>query len=351
MNIIFIILIFGIIISFHEFGHFIVAKLCGVGVTEFAIGMGPKIASFKKKETRYSLRLLPIGGFCMMVGEDEEVDAENSFSKKPVWMRMLVVLAGPVFNFILALVFSIVLIHFTGCDPAILHQVVEGSPAAEAGIEEGDKILAINGGRIYNYRELLIHMQLTGGKEPVELRMQKPDKSIYTVTVIPRKNVNGEYKIGVSGGYVKSEGVMTDLKYAGLELRYWMKATVVSIKMLFTGGVKSGDIMGPVGVGGAINDVIEEVKEESATKKEAVINVLLNLLNWCILLSVNLGIMNLLPIPALDGGRLLFLIVEAIRRKRIPQDKEAIVNMIGFVLLLCLMVVVFFNDIRNVFFK
>ena len=125
---------------------------------------------------------------------------------------------------------------------------------------------------------------------------------------------------------------------------------MTGLRMIVTGGVKNGDVMGPVGVGSAMNDVIEEAKDISTSKKEATINVLLNLLNWCILLSVNLGIMNLLPIPALDGGRLLFLFIEGIRRKKIPQDKEAIVNAIGFVLLMILMVVVFFNDIKNAFF-
>ena len=129
-----------------------------------------------------------------------------------------------------------------------------------------------------------------------------------------------------------------------------MKATVTGLRMIVTGGVKNGDIMGPVGVGSAMNEVIEEAKDISTTQKEAVINVILNLLNWSILLSVNLGIMNLLPIPALDGGRLLFLFIEAIRRKKIPQEKEAIVNFIGFAVLMALMVVVFFIDIKNAFF-
>ena len=350
MNIIFIILIFGVIIAFHEFGHFVVAKLNHVGVIEFSIGMGPAIFSFQKKETKYSFRLLPIGGDCMMIGEDEGVDAENSFSNKSVLARISIVLAGPVFNFILALVFSVVLIHFTGCDPARLQYVAEGSAAEDAGITAGDTIKKINGKRIFNYRELLLYMQLEDSSKPVELTMERENGGKYTVTVTPKLNEKGEYKLGVSGGYVKSKNIGNDLVYAGLELRYWLKATVTSLRMIFTGKVKGNEIMGPVGVGGAINDVIEEVKEESASRKEAVINVILNLLNWCILLSVNLGVMNLLPIPALDGGRLLFLIIEAIRRKRIPQEKEAIVNLVGFVLLICLMVVVFFNDIRNVFF-
>ena len=349
MNIIFIILIFGVIVSFHEFGHFITAKACGVGVTEFAIGMGPKIFSFTKKETRYSLRILPIGGFCMMVGEDEDVDAPNSFSRKAVWQRFLIVAAGPVFNFILAFIFGVILIHFSGCDPAYVNSLTEGGAAQEAGIEEGDRIISINDSKVYNYREVLLHMQITKGLEPVKLGVEKPDGATYTVTVTPTLNDKGEYKLGVAGGYRKSENFLSDIKYGALELRYWMKATVVSLKMIFTGKVSGNDIMGPVGVGGAINDVIEEVKEESP-KGQVAINVLLNLMNWCILLSVNLGIMNLLPIPALDGGRIFFLLIEAVSRKRIPQDKEAIVNTIGFVLLMCLMVVVFFNDIKNVFF-
>lgn len=351
MNIILIILVFGVIVFVHEFGHFIVAKLNHIAVTEFSIGMGPAIVSFKKKETKYSIRLLPIGGYCMMVGEDEESTDENAFSNKPLLARILVVFAGPAFNFVLAFLFAIILIHFTGCDPAKLYSIAENSGAEEAGIVEGDTIRKINGSRIYNYRELLLYMQVNDASEPVTLTMEREDGTEYTTVVTPRLNENGEYKLGVGGGYMVSEGIGMDIQYAGYELRYWVKATITSLKMIVTGGVKSQDVMGPVGVGGAMNEIIEEAKEESSSTKEAVINVLLNLLNWCILLSVNLGIMNLLPIPALDGGRLLFLFVEAIRRKRIPQEKEAIVNLIGFVLLICLMVVVFFNDIKNVFFS
>ena len=194
-------------------------------------------------------------------------------------------------------------------------------------------------------------MQLNDASKPIELTLETAEGEKYTTTVYPKLDENGEYKIGVVGGYVESESIGNDIKYAALELRYWVKATVTSLKLLVTGGVSGDDVMGPVGVGGTMNEIIEEVKEESETTGEAVINIILNLLNWCILLSVNLGIMNLLPIPALDGGRLLFLIVEAIRRKKIPQEKEAFVNLIGFVLLIILMVVVFFNDINNVFFS
>lgn len=351
MTIILIILIFGIIVFFHELGHFLFAKLNKIAVMEFSIGMGPAIFSFTKKETKYSLRLLPLGGYCMMMGEDEELDDENAFSNKSVWARMSVVVAGPIFNFILAFIFSIILIHFTGCDPATLYYVAPESGAAEAGIEAGDTIKKINGKKIYNYRELLLYMQLNDSSLPVTFDMEDVDGNPYKTTVTPKLNENGEYKLGVSGGYIKSDDIGMDIKYAGYELRYWLKATVTSLKMIFSGEVKGSEVMGPVGVGGAFNDVVEQVKEESEGTKETVINIILNMLNWCILLSVNLGVMNLLPIPALDGGRLLFLIIEAVRRKKIPAEKESMVNLIGFILLIALMVVVFFNDIRNVFFK
>lgn len=350
MSIILIIIIFGVIVFFHEFGHFIFAKLNHIAVNEFAIGMGPAIFSFKKKETKYSLRLFPLGGYCMMEGEDSASDSEYSFSNKPVWVRMIVVAAGPIFNFILAFVFAVILIHFTGCDPATLYYVQPGSGAYEAGIKEGDTIIAINGEKIYNYRELLLYMQLNDASEPIEFTMKTPEGKEYVTVVTPKLNENGEYKLGVQGGYVDTKNFGTDLKYGALELRYWMKATVTSLKLIVTGGVSGDDVMGPIGVGGAFDDVIDEVKEVSGNKKEEVINIILNMLNWCILLSVNLGVMNLLPIPALDGGRLLFLIIEAIRRKKIPEEKEALVNFIGFVLLIILMVVVMFNDIKNVFF-
>ncbi len=349
MNIILIILVFGVIVFFHEFGHFIVAKMNHIAVTEFSIGMGPAIFSTKKKETKYSLRILPLGGYCLMAGEDEESDDENAFGNKPLLARFLVIAAGPVFNFILAFIFSIILIHYTGCDPATV-DVQKGSAADKAGIESGDTIIELNDDRIYNYRELLLSRQIDDPKAPVTLLMERKNGERYKTVVTPAMDNNGQYLLGVTGGYVASDGIGMDIKYAGLELRYWVKATVTSLRLIVTGQVGGDDVMGPIGVGGQMNSIIEEVKKDSGSTKEAVINVLLNMLNWCILLSVNLGIMNLLPIPALDGGRLLFLLIEAVRRKKIPQDKEAVVNLIGFVILIGIMIVVFMNDIKNVFF-
>lgn len=352
MNIILIILVFGVIVFFHEFGHFIVAKINKISVTEFSIGMGPKLFGFKRKETQYSIRLLPLGGYCMMAGENEESDDENSFSNKSVLARIMVVLAGPVFNFILAFIFAIILVHNVGCDPTELTYISENGAAEEAGIKHGDIVKEIDGKKIYNYREVALYMQLYGDGDPVELTMESAETGEeYVVEVTPKPNQDGEYKLGVGRNplYVETSGFGGDLKYAALECRYWFKATITGLKMIVSGGVSKDDVMGPVGVGKEMNGIIEEVKEVSSSKKEATINILLNMINWCILLSVNLGIMNLLPIPALDGGRLLFLLIEAVTRKKIPADKEAIINFIGFVLLLILMVVVFFNDITNIF--
>lgn len=353
LNIFLIILVFGVIVFFHEFGHFIVAKLNHITVREFSIGMGPAIFSIKKKETKYSLRILPLGGYCMMVGESGEADLEdeNSFANKSVLARMAVIAAGPIFNFILAFIFAIILIHNVGCDPIVFDTVAANSAAEEVGIEIGDRVLEIDGKRVYNYRELLLFMDMTDLTKPFSLKMETPEGKVYDAVVTPKKNDKGEYKIGVHSSRVKSDSFITSLKYAVLECRYCFKSTIGGLKMIVTRKVKSDDIMGPVGVGGAMNDIIEEVKQESNSVKEMVIDILLNMINWCILLSVNLGVMNLIPIPALDGGRLLFLLIEAVRRKKIPAEKEDLVNLIGFLILIALMVLIFFNDIKNILIK
>lgn len=376
MNIILIILVFGIIIFIHEFGHFLFAKLNHVGVIEFAIGMGPCIYSFTKKETKYSIRILPLGGYCLMVGEDgEDTESENSFGSKSVLARMSIILAGPFFNILLAFVLSIFLTHYTGYDSAKIeipdvvldeagNEIPFESAAKEAGMRSGDVILKIDGGRIYNYREVTLFMAMHTDGDPIDFKVKHADGTVENITVTPRKNEQGEYKIGVVGGARPTTGIGCDIKYGALEVRYWTKATVAGLKMLVTGGAKGGDLMGVVGVGGYMNEVIEEVKDDTHAEAEAakeegiaynerkmvVINIILNLMNWGILLCVNLAIMNLLPIPALDGGRFFFLLIEGVTRKRIPPEKEAIVNFIGFALVIAIMILVCINDIKNVFF-
>ena len=173
INVLIGLFVFGFIIFFHEFGHFLLAKKNDIGVIEFAVGMGPAIFSFNRKGTKYSLRMIPIGGYCMMRGAEEDVEDEHSFGRKSVLARLMVVLAGPVFNFILAFILSVVLIALCGYDKPVINRVVEDSAAEEAGIMEGDVILKYNGHRIYNYREILVYVQLNRSGDEIDLLVDR----------------------------------------------------------------------------------------------------------------------------------------------------------------------------------
>lgn len=364
MNIILIILVFGVIIFFHELGHFVVAKLNHITVREFSMGFGPCLFSFTKKETKYSLRIIPLGGYCMMLSEDEEENEndENSFEKKSIWARMAVVLAGPFMNIVIAFIFSMVIIHFCGTDPATVGKVCNAAlvedtdygeyaksfdgvyPAEDAGIEAGDTVLKIDGSSIKNYRELQIYLEIYGDGSPIDLTLERDDGTVYDTTVYPAETASG-YKIGImSCGYVLPDNVGELVKYSAYEVRYWVKATFLSLKLIATRQVSSDEVSGPIGVAESMNDTFKE-----AAKVDA-LTVLLNWMNYIVLLSANLGIMNMLPIPGLDGGRFLFLLIELVTRRKVPKDKENIVTVIGFVLVMILMVMILFNDIKNVFF-
>lgn len=326
----------------HELGHFLLAKYNGITVTEFSVGMGPKLFSHEWKGTCYCLKLLPFGGSCMMVGEDEESTEEGSFGSKSVWARISVVAAGPIFNFILAFVLSLIIVANVGYDDTII-DVTPGYPAAEAGMQNGDEILRLNGSRVYVFREVSLYNNLHQG-EKMDVTYLRDGES-FTVSLEPIKDDTGVYRMGFSRSGVRSKGnILQILKYSYAELRYWVKATVESLSMLFQGRVGLQDMSGPVGIVNAIGDTYE------ASRSDGWFYVTLNMMMMSILLSVNLGIMNLLPIPALDGGRLVFLILEAIRGKAIPQEKESMVHFVGFMLLMGLMVLILFNDIKNIFF-
>ena len=341
MNIIIALLVFSVIIIVHEFGHFLLAKMNGITVLEFSLGMGPRILSFEKGGTRYSLKPLPFGGSCMMLGEDGEEEGEGAFGTKSVWARMSVIAAGPFFNFLLAFVLSIFIIGNIGYDPAVVLGVTEGLPAEAAGIQEGDLITKMNGKKIRLYREVSNYSTFHQGETVVFEYVR--DGETYEATVEPMLTEYG-YKYGIAGSvnYRQKTNALETLKYSAYEVYYWIDMTVQSLKMLVQGGVELDDMSGPVGVVEIIGETYEESKSEGA------LYIWLNLMNVAILLTANLGVMNLLPIPALDGGRLLFLIVEAARRKRVEPELEAKIHFAGLMVLMVLMVVVLFNDVKKI---
>ena len=350
MTIVWFVIIFGIVVLSHEFGHFLLAKLNGIRVVEFSVGMGPAIFSIKRKETKYAIRLFPIGGACMFEGEDgresedgrEAESDEGSFNKASVWARISTVLAGPVFNFLLAYVVAVILVSIAAPAPNLISGVADNSPAKEAGLMEGDRIISVNGSRTYLFKDISLEAYLNGGN-PMEIEYERGgEKKNVTVTPVYSEE-NGTYLIGIYGTYGEAKGLKV-FRDAFYEIRYCVVNTYKSLGMLITGHFSRQDVAGPVGI--AVNVV---GKTYEYTKDYGLKTVFYNMFNIVLLLSVNLGILNLLPIPALDGGRLVFLIVEVFRGKPVPPEKEGMVHFIGLVFFMILMVVVFFNDLSNIF--
>ena len=429
MNVIVALLILSIIVMIHELGHFLLAKKNGITVTEFSIGMGPRIASFVRNGTRYSLKLLPIGGSCMMLGEDETIDDEGAFNKKGVWARFSVIFAGAFFNFILAYLLALILlgnagidkpfvkatstgsatdgvlqvgdeiteingttIHFgkdiyyylyfnpidekpieltylrdgvkqtsvitpkwsdymLGCSynsesaTAKLEAVSEGYPLAKAGLLKGDVIVNINGTEITSGEEFASYMQanpMTGEEIAITYIHEGNEANRIEVTVTPQK-VNRTYSIGWDYNLARDKASALEVvEYSVYEVKSEIVNTLKSLLYLITGKLSVKNISGPVGIVNYVGDIVTESKDYGIRI------TLLSLIQFSIMISANLGVMNLLPLPALDGGRLVFIVIEAIFRKPVPKEKEAIVHMVGMVLLMMLMVFVLYNDIRNI---
>ncbi len=343
MNIIIAIILFSLIILFHELGHFLLAKINGVQVNEFCLGLGPTIIGFHKGETFYSLKLLPFGGACMMEGEDEESDSGRAFGKKSVWQRFSIVFAGPLFNFVLAWILSLIILGVAGIDDPTILQTIPDSPAAEAGIVGGDTIVKLDRKPIHFYREISVYTYFHSG-ETINVTWEH-DGERHTAEVTPAYDEeSGRYLFGFQGsvGRVKS-GPLRVIRYSFYEVKYWISTTLQSLGKLVTGQLHMNDLSGPVGIVKTIGDTYTE------SKSDGMLYVFLNMINMAILLSANLGVMNLLPLPALDGGRLVFFIIEAIRGKRLDPQKEGMVHYVGLIVLMVLMVVVMGNDIRKLF--
>lgn len=349
MTIILFLLIFGVVVISHEFGHFLLAKANGIHVVEFSVGFGPKLCSFTKKETMYALRLLPLGGSCRFEGEDMSSEegqmaelSDGAFMKANVWARISAVLAGPIFNFILAFIFSLIIVNLTYVDTPVIKTVSEGGGAAQAGIQEGDTIVSIDGKNVYLYRDVILRSQLNRGETVVVEYVR--DGVEYSTQVTPQySQADGRYLFGFAGGdYIKSKGLEM-FKYAWYEIRYCVDSTYSALTGLFSGKVTKDDVAGPVGIANIVGETYE------ASKPGGWLAVAMNMMYICVLLSVNLGILNLLPLPALDGGRLVFMLIEVVRGKPVPPEKEGMVHFAGMVVFLILAVFILFNDISRLF--
>ncbi len=342
VRIILAILLFCVIVLFHEFGHFLLAKRAGICVEEFAIGIGPTIVGVKRGETKYSIKCLPLGGCCVMKGEDEEDDDPRSYGSKSAPARFSVIVAGPLFNFLLAFILSLFVVGLSGADPAIIGGMSDDSAAYEAGLEEGDRIIRLDGSRIYNFREISLYNFMHTSDPDVDVVYER-DGERHEVTVT-RHEEDGSYLLGVTMSEYADVGVLGTIKYSALEVRYQIKSVLVSLRYLFSGRASLNDLSGPVGI---IN-MIGQSYSEAITY--GVLAAVLSLMSFAVLLSANLGVLNLLPIPALDGGRILFILIEVIRRKKISPEREGMVNFVAMVVLIVFMFVIMANDFRNIFF-
>lgn len=426
MSIIIALLIFSFIIIVHELGHFIIAKKNGIGVEEFALGMGPKIISFNKNGTKYSVKLFPIGGACMMTGEDEFSYDPKAFGNQSVLVRMLVVFSGPLFNFILAFILAIVVVVISGFHVPIITEVIQKSPAEQAGIRAGDVIIGINNNSINMSKELHMYFyfhditdkplditylrkgkeytktfypmkssfrlgftytiddekvivkdlikgesldladikigdiivsinstKVNSGKElyqyfqtypltnvPVTLEYER-NGNLYKIDVPPTPHIS--YDLGFTSKSVnlKPEGLQI-FKYAYLEVKYSIVSTLKGLGYLITGKVTADETMGAVGL---VNEI---GKTYNRNIQYGIVNTINALAGIGLLLSANLGVMNLLPIPALDGGRLMFLLLEVLRGKPMDQKKEGIIHFIGFTSLIILIMLITLNDISKI---
>lgn len=348
VSIILFFIIFFVVVISHEFGHFIVAKKNGIHVVEFFIGMGPVLFSFQKGDTKYSLKLLPIGGACMFEGEDglekEKGElSEKAFPNAPVWARFATIFAGPLFNFLTAYVMALIIVSVCGSTLPQILTVNEGSAAEASGLKEGDVITKINGSRVHLGEEVSLIAQLNTKGEKLTVTYER-DGAENTVVVQPVYDEEDQrYYMGIATGAYLDCNVPQTFQYAFYTMEYYAKATYKSLGMLVTGQLSRDDVSGSVGIVKTVDDVYDAAKGYGA------LTVAVNMINIALLLSVNLGIINLLPLPALDGGRLVFLLIEAIRGKPVPPEKEGIVHLAGMAALMILMVVVLFNDITKFF--
>ncbi|SHK65305.1 RIP metalloprotease RseP [Desulforamulus aeronauticus] len=335
------VVVFGLLIFFHELGHFLVAKRVGIMVHEFSLGFGPKLFGVHRGETIYNLRLLPLGGFVRMAGmdpneeEDKGIPIEKTFNHKTALQRAAVIIAGPLMNFILAAVLfaAILMIQGVPSTTTVIGEVIAGSPAQKAGLQMGDQIKTVNQTAIENWDQLVTETNKQAGK-PLQLKVQRDTEEIL-LTVNTVKDETGQYKMGIRPTMQQQNpfsalatGVTYTVQITGLIITFIGKMFMQQVP---------ADLGGPVRV----------VNEISKAAEFGIFQVM----QLAAFLSINLGLFNLFPIPALDGSRVLFLLWEKISGRPVEAAKESFIHLIGFGLLLLLMVVITYNDIVSLLFS
>ncbi len=333
------ILVFGVLILVHEGGHYLTARLFRVKINEFAIGMGPKLLSKTSKKTgiAYSLRVLPIGGYVSMAGEDEESEDENALNRKPVWQRMVITAAGAILNLLLGLLLmTAMVLSSRSLASTTVHRFDDQALSPDAGLQVGDVITAVEGTKVYVYYDLAYHV-MRKGAEPVDLTVKRGGQEILIEDVVFPTTEEGGMRFGLVDFFPTTEA-----KSFGGVIKHTARQTVTSVRMiweslldLITGKAGMEQVSGPIGVSGAIGE---------AAKEGAY-----NFFYMTALISLNLGLFNLLPIPALDGGRLFFQLIELIRRKPIKPEWEGYIHFVGMAILMLLMILITFKDVIGLF--
>ena len=346
LTLIYFIFILGIIILVHEFGHFIFSKIFGVYVYEFSLGMGPAIFTLKgkNKETDYCIRAIPIGGYVQLAGEevddDKTVPKDRKIYSKPVWQRFLIMFFGAGNNFILAIIllFIYALIWGAPTMEPVISKLEPDYPAEIAGFDSGDRILAINNHKVSTIDDAQFYYALYNNGSSIDFKVKKisGEEVIYSVTPV-KDTTDGEesYKFGFLLGDSVNRGFIESIKYSFVKFGALIKQMGITIKSLFTGALSVKNLSGPVGI-------YSIVGETSSNGIASVIQLI-------VLLSVNVGFINLLPFPAFDGGRILFLLIEKIKGSPVSSKVENIIHSIGFILLMLLLLYVTFNDILRLF--
>ena len=339
-------MILGVIVFIHEAGHFMWAKITGVYVYEFALGMGPKIWGFKKGETEYTIRAIPIGGFCQLAGEDledddlEKVPKKRRLQAKSPWQRFLIMVFGPLNNFILAIIllFFISLIWGGTTMEPVISQVEVDSVAEKAGIEKGDIIQKINGHKVSTSDDISLFLAIADPKKKNEIVVKKADGSVESYKIKPKNIVeNGEevYRYGIGMKPKRTKGLGGAFVYTYRKTKSIFKQMFITVGYLFTGGIRLNQLSGPVG----IYSVVGQQRSGG----------LANVLYLMAFLSINVGFINLLPIPAFDGGHILFIVIELIKGSPVNPEIENKIHTVFLILLMILMLVITFNDILRLF--